>query len=103
KGSIGNILVTSKTALMAEHRCVSGPTNGLGDLTAALVLARKLAGCSEEKILQSSTAAVFEVMARAAKRGADELMLETDAASLATPMTMVQTRRLLHPTQWLRI
>lgn len=102
KGSIGNIMVTPSSALMAEHRCVSGPTNGLGDLTAALILARKLSGLSEEKILQSTTAAVFEVMARAAKRGADELMLAADAASLATPMAMVQTRRLLHPTKGLR-
>ncbi|MFC0244200.1 pyridoxal kinase PdxY [Falsochrobactrum ovis] len=103
KGSIGNILVTPNSAFMAEHRCVKGPTNGLGDLTAALILARKMTGLSEEKTLQSSTAAVFEVMARAAKRGADELMLEADAASLATPMAMVQTRRLVHPTTGLRI
>ncbi|MBV2144824.1 pyridoxal kinase PdxY [Falsochrobactrum sp. TDYN1] len=101
-GSIGNILLTPTLALMAEHRCVEGPTNGLGDLTAAVLLARKLLGFSEEKMLQSTTAAVFEVMARAAKRGADELMLEADAASLSSPMAMVQTRRLVHPTKGLR-
>ena len=101
-GSIGNILLTPTLALMAEHRCVDGPTNGLGDLTSAVFLARRLAGFSEEKALQRTTAAVFEIMARSAKRGADELMLEADASSLATPMAMVQTRRLVHPTKGLR-
>ncbi len=89
-------------ALMAEHRRVDGPTNGLGDLTSAVFLARRLSGLSEEKMLQSTTAAVFEIMARSAKRGADELMLEADASSLATPMAMVQMRRLVHPTRGLR-
>ncbi|WP_343315100.1 pyridoxal kinase PdxY [Brucella sp. BE17] len=101
-GSIGNILLTPTTALMAEHRRVDGPTNGLGDLTSAVFLARRLSGLSEEKILQGTTAAVFEILARTAKRGADELMLEADASSLATPMAMVQTRRLVHPTKGLR-
>jgi len=76
--------------------------HGLGDLTSAVFLARRLAGFSEEKALQRTTAAVFEIMARSAKRGADELMLEADASSLATPMAMVQTRRLVHPTKGLR-
>lgn len=101
-GSIGNILLTPTTALMAEHRRVDGPTNGLGDLTSAVFLARRLSGLSEEKILQGTTAAVFEILARTAKRGADELMLEADASSLSTPMAMVQTRRLVHPTKGLR-
>ena len=49
------------------------------------------------KALQTTTEAVFEVLARTAKRGADELTLETDAQSLAHPMAMVQTRHLPHP------
>ncbi|MGU3576199.1 pyridoxal kinase PdxY [Brucellaceae bacterium C25G] len=101
-GSTGNLLVTDNQALMAEHRHVDGPTNGMGDLTAALFLARVLEGMSDEKALQSTTASVFEIMVRAAKRGADELMLEADAASLSTPMAMVQMRRLLHPSKNLR-
>ena len=39
-------------ALMAEHRRVDGPTNGLGDLTSAVFLARRLSGMAEEKMLQ---------------------------------------------------
>ncbi|MFC4623765.1 pyridoxal kinase PdxY [Daeguia caeni] len=101
-GSIGNLLLTPTLALLAEHRRVDGPTNGLGDLTAAVLLSRKLNGYSEEKMLQSTAAAVFEIMARSAKRGADELMLVADASSLHTPMAMVQMRRLVHPTKGLR-
>ncbi len=97
RDSISNVLVTRTQALMAEHRIVQGPGNGMGDLTSALFLAHRMAGMNEEKALQMTTAAVFEILARAAKRGADELMLEADAASLERPMAMVQLRRLMHP------
>jgi pyridoxine kinase len=40
------------------------------------------------------------VLARAVKRGADELMLETDAQSLVRPMALVQTRRLVDSGGW---
>ena len=96
-GSTGNLLLTPREALLAEPRIIADPPNGPGDLTGAMFLARKLAGDSDEKALQTTTAAVFEVIARAVKRGADELMLETDADSLVHPMAMVQTRRLVRP------
>lgn len=96
-GSIGNLLVTPREVILAEHRSVPKPPNGTGDLAAALFLARLMEGRSAEKALQMTAAAVFEVVARAVKRQADELMLETDAQSLAHPMAMVQMRRLVHP------
>ncbi len=96
-GSTGNLLVKSSETIMAEHRLVDGPTNGLGDLTSALFLARRLSGDSDEKALRHTTAAVFEMMARAAKRGANELMLAADASSMAHPMAMVQMRKLFRP------
>src|SRR5690606_22984765 len=74
-GSIGNLLLSPRDAFLAEHRAIERPPNGPGDLTGALFLARQLAGDSDEKALQTTTAAVFEVIARAVKRGADELML----------------------------
>ena len=101
-GGTGNLLVTHSLALLAEHRLVVGPTNGLGDLTSALFLARMLAGLDLEQVLQRTTASVFEIMARSAKRGADELMLEADASSLSTPMAMTQMRRLVHPSKGIR-
>jgi pyridoxine kinase len=96
-GSIGNLLLTRSQALLAEHRIIERPPNGLGDLTAAVFLARLLGGHNEAKALQTTTAAVFEILARTAKRGADELTLELDAASLSHPMAMVQLRHLAHP------
>nr|WP_185984213.1 pyridoxal kinase PdxY [Aureimonas mangrovi] len=97
RGGIGNLLTDGQEAILAEHRRIDGAPNGLGDLTAAVFLARTLAGLPAEKALQSTTAAVYEILARTTKRGADELTLETDADSLKTPMAMVQMRRLAMP------
>lgn len=96
-GSIGNLLVTERDVLLAEHRAVPNPPSGTGDFLSASFLARVLKGDGNEKALRTATAAVFEIVARAVKRGADELMLETDAQSISHPMAMVQQRRLLHP------
>jgi len=96
-GSIANFLLTPSQALLAEHRLIDRPPNGLGDLTSAVYLARIMSGQTAEKALQSTTAAVYEILARTAKRGGDELQLETDSQSLSHPMAMVQTRHLVHP------
>jgi pyridoxine kinase len=98
-GSTGNLYLSDKHALLAEHRLIDNPPNGLGDLLSALFLAHTLSGADEEQALRLATASVYEILARTSKRGSDELTLETDAASLATPMAMVQMRRLLHPLQ----
>ena len=98
-GSIANLLLTPSRAHLAEHRLIDRPPNGLGDLTAAVFLARHLAGQPPEKALQSTTAAVFEILARTARRGGDELQIETDAQSLSHPMAMVQTRQLAFPSR----
>jgi len=99
QGSTGNLYLSGNTALLAEHRLIDNPPNGTGDLLAALFLARILEGLDEERALQLATASVFEIIARSTRRGADELTLERDAASLASPMALVQMRRLLHPGQ----
>ena len=101
-GGIGNLLVTPNEALLAEHRQIPRPPNGLGDLTAAVFLARLMAGQPDAKALQTTTAAVYEILARTAKRGGDELQLETDARSLSHPMAMVQFRHLIHPGKDMR-
>ncbi|ULR44160.1 pyridoxal kinase PdxY [Rhizobium sp. K102] len=99
-GGTGNLYLSGRHALLAEHRVVENPPNGLGDLLAAVFLSRLLSGLDDEKALQLATASVFEVLARAVKRGSNELMLASDASSLSTPMAMVQMRRLVHPAQW---
>ncbi|WP_245415349.1 pyridoxal kinase PdxY [Hoeflea marina] len=99
-GSTGNLLVSGGAARMAEHRLIDNPPNGLGDLMAATFLARMLEGLSEEKALQMATGSVFEILARTARRGADELTLETDSQSLRTPMALVHMRKMVtavHP------
>ncbi|MBO0662130.1 pyridoxal kinase PdxY [Jiella sp. MQZ9-1] len=94
KGGTGNLLVDDRQTILAEHRLIEDAPKGVGDLTAAVFLARLLSGVSQEKALQSTTATVFELLARTTKRGADELTLETDLDSLKHPMAMVQMRRL---------
>lgn len=98
-GSTGNAYLSGHHALLAEHRLIDRTPNGTGDLMAAVFLARLLEGLSDERALHLATASVFEIIARSAKRGADELTLEQDGPSLATPMAMVQMRRLMHPGQ----
>lgn len=94
RGGIANLLVDGFSATLAEHRHIEGAPSGTGDLTSAVFLARLLGGASPEKALQSTTAAVYEILARTTKRGADELTLETDADALRSPLAMVQMRRL---------
>lgn len=98
-GGTGNLLLSGRSALLAEHRLIDKPPNGLGDLLAAVFLARLLDGLDEERALQTATASVFEILARTVKRGGDELALESDSSSLSTPMAMVQIRHLMHPAQ----
>jgi pyridoxine kinase len=101
-GGTGNLYLTGKHALLAEHRLIENAPNGSGDLLAAVFLARVLSGMDEEKALQLATASVYEVLARSAKRGENELTLATDSSSLSTPMAMVQMRHLIHPLQRIR-
>lgn len=98
-GGTGNLYLSGRNALLAEHRMIENPPNGLGDLLSAVFLSRLLSGMEEERSLQLATASVYEILARTAKRGGDELTLASDASSLSTPMAMVQMRRLVHPAQ----
>ena len=98
-GGTGNLYLSGRHALLAEHRAIENAPNGLGDLMSALFLARLLEGMDDEKALQLATASVFEILARTKKRDMNELTLETDSSSLSTPMAMVQMRHLLHPSR----
>lgn len=95
----GNLLVTEQKAILAEHRSIQNPPNGLGDLTAALFLARLLQGFDDEKGLQLATSSVFEILASSVKRGANILTIEAELPSLSTPMAMVQLRQLMNPVK----
>jgi pyridoxine kinase len=97
RNSTGNVLLSNKGALLAEHTLIENPPNGLGDLTSAMFLARILQQLPMHKALQVVTASVFEILGRAHRRKADELMLETDSSSLVQPMAMVHMRNLFLP------
>ncbi|SIQ85335.1 pyridoxine kinase [Rhizobium sp. RU20A] len=96
-GGTGNLFLSGSHALLAEHRHIEDAPKGTGDLLTALFTARLTEGHSEERCLQLATAAVFEIIARSARRSASEMMLEEDATSLVSPMALVQIRHLLHP------
>lgn len=95
--SIGNLWIGDRGVFLAEHRLIENAPNGLGDLTAALLLARLMDGQEEARAVQDTTASVYEVLARTARRGADELMLETDAGSLSSPSSLVKLTVLSGP------
>lgn len=98
-GSTGNLLVEKNSSMLMEHRLLEGPSNGLGDLTSALFLGRLMRGETAETAATRATASVFEIMAGAAKSGADELQLAANASSITHPMAMVQTRKLFRPVK----
>ena len=98
-GSTGNLLAEPSSSTLFEHRLLNGPSNGLGDLTSALFLGRLLKGETSEAAAERATASVFEMMAGAAKSGADELRLAADASSLNFPMAMVHSRKLFRPVK----
>ena len=97
RGNIANILVHEGRSFMAEHRLVDGPPNGSGDLVSALFLAHWIEGLSPEDALARTTASIFEIVARAAARGSDELMPQADRESLLRPSTMIAVRSLARP------
>ncbi|MCP8895891.1 pyridoxal kinase PdxY [Shinella daejeonensis] len=98
-GCTGNLYLSGRDALLAEHRLVDDPPSGTGDLLAAIFLSRLLEGTAEDQALALAVASVFEIVARSATCGADELMLESNAASIVSPMAAVQLRRLMQPAR----
>ncbi|MVA96580.1 pyridoxal kinase PdxY [Nitratireductor sp. CAU 1489] len=91
-GATANLLVRGGAALLAEHRLIDNPPNGLGDLTAAVFLARVLGGATDANALESTTASVYAILAGTAARGGDELEIETDAHHLVDPALPVRVR-----------
>jgi pyridoxine kinase len=95
KNGIGNLLLHGDRAILAEHAAIAGAPNGTGDLLAALFLSRLLHGFDDAQALQTTAASVFEIVARSVRAGSQELMLETEAASLRRAMAMVTMRQLV--------
>ncbi len=85
---IGNLAVRAKSATLATHERIEHPPHGTGDLFAAVYLAARLA--ESEQALARASAVVASAVERAGERGADELMLETDADCLTSPSAEVR-------------
>lgn len=97
-GSIANLLVMPGKAVLVEHRTLETAPNGLGDLLSALYLSHTLSGEKPQDALQKAAASVFEIAARSVKQGSDELLLETETASMRTPMASVMVRNIIVPS-----
>ena len=96
-GRLANLLVTGDSALRAEHDAIAKAPNGTGDLTAALFLAHTMHGLDAGRALALTTGSVVEILGKAAARGADELMLETDRPSLSRPQTGIDVETIRQP------
>lgn len=95
KGAIANLLIEGDRQVLAEHQAFDKAPNGVGDLFSALFLSHVVEGRPAEEALRLSTSSVFEIAARSIRAGADELLLQAEAASLQTPMANVAIRHLV--------
>jgi pyridoxine kinase len=94
RGHIGNLLVAGRETILFEHPMVENAAKGTGDLLAALLLARLVDGDKPAKAAERALQSVFEITARTAKAGADELMLAALQDSIVMPGAGVVARRL---------
>ncbi|MFC5586804.1 pyridoxal kinase PdxY [Nitratireductor kimnyeongensis] len=94
---LANLLVGETEVLRAAHDSIPKAPNGTGDLTAALYLARLLAGEKQEEALAKTTGSVVAILNRATERGSDELMLETDRQILTRPQTTIEIEHIAEP------
>lgn len=92
-GKIAAALVTESDTIVAENQLIPGAPNGTGDLFAALLLSRLVAGASDEAALAAASASTFEVIVRSVKAGGNELDLVGEQDALVRPMAMVDIRR----------
>ena len=73
--SIKNLLINKHGSFAAEHERFKQVPHGTGDLLAALTLSRVLDGMNSEKLVQSVSASVYEVICKSLHNHADELLL----------------------------
>jgi pyridoxine kinase len=94
RGHIGNLLVDGNDQLLAEHPEVQSHAKGTGDLLAALYLGRVLQRRTPRKALEMAAASTFEIMAAAAKSGADDLPVAQMQTAIAQPHAMINLRQM---------
>lgn len=102
RDAAATLLVEGDVAVQAEHPHIAGAPHGTGDLFAALFLHGRLAGRPSAKALERATAATFDMAARAARAGADELPLGAEHDILATSLASVTLRQIGTPARPVR-
>jgi pyridoxine kinase len=95
RGHIGNLLVEGGAATLIEHPEVATVAKGTGDLFAAALLARRLAGEDWAPAAEKASASTFEIVSGTAKAGADELLLPELQQAIVAPRAPVGVRRLV--------
>lgn len=93
--SIANLCITPEDgAFLVEHPALETAPNGTGDVLAALYLAHRLTGQTDEFALQRAAASVFECVSQSARKQSRDMPLAQMPERLARPMALVNTRRL---------
>lgn len=85
KGTMGNLLKDKSGNWISAHESLDNPPNGPGDLTAAVFLGHHLSGQTPAENLKVTTASILEILKQSARRGSDELTLESDSHSILNP------------------
>lgn len=93
KNHIGNMLIRdNEPALLFEHLAMPHAPHGTGDLFAALLLGQLITTGNIELATERASASLFELTARAAKSGLEDLPIIAEQSSLERPMAMVAKR-----------
>lgn len=92
KDATANLYMDENGIWLAEHRKVTNPVSGLGDLTGALFYARRLCGEDVQKALYCATASVQTILDNTLRAHADELMITNDREALLNPHAPIEMR-----------
>ena len=94
RDSVAVQLVAPDETDLIEHLALDTVPNGTGDLFTALFAARLTTGNSATEATRLATSSVFEIVARTAKAGGDELGVAAEQAALIRPAAHVHVRKL---------
>lgn len=95
QGHIGNLLwQREESPVLFEHPIMPRAFNGTGDLLSGLLLGQSLIAGDLDQACQKASASLFELTARAAKAGLQDLQVITEQSALERPVAMVHRRQL---------
>ncbi len=95
RGQAATLAVTGTEALLAEAPATTHPPHGLGDLCAALLLARRLDGVPLPESMRRAVASVHDLAIQTERQGRDEMPLAREQQRLIQSSIAVQMRHLV--------